>query len=155
MQKGVSKIDYEIKRAELFSCLEDIDFVRLTNVEKAKVIGVSDDTIRKYLKEITPEKWEEIVEATGKKFAKDELEIRASIIAEAKGGSVEHQKLALQYIKGWSPKQTNENINRDVFSDMTPDEKLAKAKEIASKLAGKVDLGVVEPQKPEEKSGNG
>jgi len=158
MKKGTSKEDYIFKRAELRDRLQDLEFVRLPVDEKAKILGVSRNCCDKYLKELEQTgEYEEILKNARKKYAREFLEVDAAMFQQAKGGNVEAAKTVYQKYEGWSPKQTNENINRNPeVEGLSDEELLKKALEMADKEALAKALaqkqGEIRPEVVEDKA---
>lgn len=118
------------------------DFREKSFKEQGEEIGVSGQTISNWRKEISGERWQQILDMTRKEAAAPTLEVDDALLRKAKGGDVGAMKLWYE-IHGWSPRQINENVNKSEFDGLSASEKLAKAKEFAERIAGKVDLGVV------------
>ena len=129
------------------------EFYNSSNVEQAKVIGVSSAAIGQWKNDASDEFWKKYVDSFRDKVQGELGAVLMAMIKEAKGGSVAAAELVLKRIEGWSPKQTNENIERHETDGMSVEEQFAlvakalgpeKLKELMTKA---VDLKVVEPGK--------
>lgn len=109
------------------------EFNELSYPKQALEIGVGVATIGRWVSEASPAFWKNVAETIRNQYARFAPEIDIALIEQAKGGSLGHQQLYYQRFEGWSPKQTNENINKNADLDgMTLEEKKAEALKVFS-----------------------
>lgn len=133
------------KRRDWSERLYDPEFRGKTYREQAEEIGVSPQTIGNWKKELTPAQFENILKISHERLAGPKLEIETALYKKAKGGDVQAIKLWKESIEGWSPKQINENFNKNEIDSLSKEEAIRRAKEIFS---GKLE--VVQPDAKSE-----
>lgn len=150
----------EPKRKEFFEKMGDPAFIILTDDEKGKIIGVTGMTMFRWRQQLTAEDWERISKLRDGMLVRETLEVDSAVINKAKAGDIEAAKLYYQKLTGWSPKQTNENINKNAeLEGMSEEELLMKSldgipAEVLAKVLSKKGLGAPsvateEPKKAE------
>jgi hypothetical protein len=127
------------------------DFRALSYKEQGKELGVSDQTISNWRNEITPARWQEILDMTVNHSAEPTLSINDALRAKALSGDVPAIKLWHEIIRGWSSKQINENWNRNSDIENLSDEEL-KARKLKA-LMDEVSEEELEKALAEKKAG--
>lgn len=87
-------------------------------------LGVSDQTIYNWKSEISPERWQQILDMTRKQSAKQTLDIDDGLYRKARAGDAVACKLWYE-IHGWSPRQINENLNKNAEMEGVNESELA------------------------------
>ena len=100
------------------------DFSEMTDAEQAKEIGVAVGTIGKWHKTQTKAFWENRESTMRGMYAKHMPQIDLAVIKKAKLGDTNAAELSYKRFEGWSPKQTNENINRNAEFEGKSDEEI-------------------------------
>lgn len=135
------------------------EFSEMSKGAQAKDLGVGIGTIYKWHEGQTKAWWDNRASSMRSMYAQHMPEIDSAVLKKAKTGDINAAELAYKRFEGWSPKQTNENINRNGDLEGKTDEEillemLRKApKELVDKVqAERGAPGVVVEA---EKSGNG
>jgi hypothetical protein len=89
------------------------EFNELSHKEQAQRIGVSDRTLDKWHLEAPQSFWDNVASTIRSQYSQYAPKVDMSVIKAAQNGSYQHQELFYKRFEGWSPKQTNENINRN------------------------------------------
>jgi hypothetical protein len=100
------------------------EFYNGTPDEQGKILGVSGETIRNWRSGMSLEFWQKYVDSFKEKLQPEFAAIMMAQIREAKKGNVSSAEFVFKRAEGWSPKQTNENINRNPELEGLSDEDL-------------------------------
>lgn len=99
-------------------------FNEMKDSQQALEIGVDARLIKKWKAEASPAFWTNVAETIRNQYAEYAPEMDRALIREAQKGSLGHLELFYKRFEGWSPKQTNENINRNAEFEGKTDEEL-------------------------------
>ena len=141
----------------------DPAFRDLSYREQGLELGVAPSTIGEWRKEINPKRWAEILEMTRQESAVHSLSVDAALHKKAMTGDPQAIKLWYERIEGWSPRQVNENINKNVeLEGLSEEELLAKSlegvpAEVLARILSKKGLGApsVAPDEPKKAENGG
>lgn len=136
------------------------EFYNATSSEQARQLGVTPQTVINWKNGMSDLFWEKYVKSFKEKLQPEFAGIMMAMIKKAKGGDVAASQFVFQRAEGWSPKNTQENLNKNADLDgMTLEEKKKEAlklytpEELAKALEEKkAPSQVVMPEKAE---GNG
>ena len=127
--------------------LYDPGFRTSSFTEQSKEIGVSGPTISKWRREMSNEKWANILKISRQNVALPSFEIDGALYKAAMGGDVQAMKLWKEAMEGWSSKQnieltrgkdqelTSEGLFadiRDILKTLNPEQKAMLAQDLAS-----------------------
>jgi len=138
-------------RAKWRERIFDPEFRSRSYGEQGSELGVSAQTISNWRNEINDKRWAEILEMSRQQIAKQGFDIDAALYKKAKEGDVPAIKLWKESMEGWSPKQINENLNRNSEIESLSDEEL-KARKLKA-LIDEVSEGDLEKALAEKKAG--
>ncbi len=124
------------------------EFNEKSDIDQAKELGVASQTIANWKKDASPAFWKNVADTIATQHARFAPAIYASLVREAEKGSLGHQELFFKRMQGWSPKQTNENLNRNVELEGKTDE------EILMEVMRKADPALLKKVLDEKKAPN-
>lgn len=138
------------------------EFYNATSSEQARQLGVTPQTVINWKNGMSDLFWEKYVKSFKEKLQPEIGAILMAMVKKAKGGDVAASTLVLQRVEGWSPKNTQENLNKNADLDgMTLEEKKREAlklytpEELAKALAEKKAPSEVVNPTPEQLSEGG
>ena len=143
-------------KAEWLRLMEDAEYRAKTYEERASIIGTTMNTLYNWERDLSTDQWDKWLADSRKKYARAFLKVDAGLLRRAEEDTASAQ-LAYQRLEGWSPKQTNENLNRNADLEGKTDAELQQevlkgvSKEALEKALKEKELRVVEPG--EAKSG--
>lgn len=145
-----SDSDMEVLKQRWKELLWREEFFNGSLAEQAKELGVTPQTVSHWRSNASDAFWEKYVKSFKEKLQPEFAGIMMAMIKKAKGGDVAASQFVFQRAEGWSPKNTQENLNKNADLDgMTLEEKKKEAlklytpEELAKALAEKKAPGVV------------
>lgn len=151
--------EMEAIKANWMELMTDAEYRSKPCAERAELVGTNENTIYRWEREITADQWDKWLQDSRKKYARHFLKVDAGLLRRAAEDTASAQ-LAYQRLEGWSPKQTNENLNRNADLEGKTDEELRDEvlknvpKEALEKALKEKELRVVEPE-PKAENANG
>lgn len=100
------------------------EFYNATSSEQARQLGVTPQTVINWKNGMSDLFWEKYVKSFKEKLQPEFAGIMMAMIKKAKGGDVAASQFVFQRAEGWSPKSTNENINRSADFEGKTDEEI-------------------------------
>lgn len=152
--------EMNIIRNQWRELMEDTDFRGMSMEKQGEQLAVSGETVRRWMKEVDSEQWEAWLKKDNQFIAPKVLKVDDTLYRQALSGDVSAIKLWKESKQGWSPKQINENLNRNAeLDDLSEEEMLERALDgvsveaiariLTKKRAGPVEMG------PEPRAANG
>ncbi len=145
-----NEFDMEQLRERWKELLWREEFYNASSSEQARQLGVSPMTVINWKNGMSDLFWEKYVKSFKEKLQPEFAGIMMAMIKKAKGGDVAASQFVFQRAEGWSPKSTNENINRgEAFEGKTDAEiemellRKADPEKLRAVLAEKKAPGVV------------
>lgn len=140
-----------IIKAEWLKLMEDAEYRAKTYEEKAEIVGTTLNTIYRWERELPADQWDKWLEDSRKKYARQFLKVDAALLRRATEDTASAD-LAYKRLEGWSPKTTNENLNRNADLEGKTDAELMAdilkgvSKEQLEAALKEKELKVVEPK---------
>ena len=77
--------------------------------------------------------WDEVREKVDERVKEDHADVLGSVLRSARDGEVAAQKLYLEYVHGWAPKQKHEVDMQSSIRLQSPEERKARIAELLAK----------------------
>jgi len=104
------------------------EFHVMSGVERAEALGVSEQTIGRWWRQVPDDYMDEALKTARARHARQSFEVDSALMRECKGGNVKAMDLYYRRIEGWVPKQDMElSRGRDKELDSQANFELLKA----------------------------